>query len=110
MPPCFGVSCASVGAAVVRTARATSPSLRFILAFLSTWTIAVLNILHANFAAGDPVGRPHFAQLRADLFAALDRDRAARMKHATRRRIDRARHLALDRPKMAGRRDARIGH
>src|SRR6516162_7516437 len=102
MPPCFGVSCASVGAGVVRTARATSPDLRFILAFLSAWTIAVLNTLHANFAAGDPVGRPNFAQLRADLFAALDRHWAARMKHAARGRIDRARHLALDGPEMAG--------
>src|ERR1700756_3105477 len=65
---------------------------------------------HPNFTAGDPMVRPHLAQLRADPFAALDRDRAARMKHAARWRIDRARHLALDAPEMAGPLNARIGY
>ena len=51
------------------------------------------NLTH--LAAGHPVAGSHLAQLRADLAAALDRDRAARMKHAARRRVDRARHLAL---------------
>ena len=60
-----------------------------------------LNTLHANLAAGDPVGRPHLAQLGRRPLAAFYRDRAARMKHATRGRVDWARHLAFDRPELA---------
>ena|SRR5438132_9656986 len=54
--------------------------------------------------------RPNLAQLRADLFAAFDSDRATWVEDATRRRVDWARHLALDRAELPGRLDARIGH
>src|SRR5262249_19888289 len=47
----------------------------------------------AHLAAGHPVAGAHLAQLRTDPTAALDRDRATRMEHAARRRMDRARHL-----------------
>src|SRR5882757_9925060 len=49
-----------------------------------------------DLAARDPVVRSHFAQLGSRLLAPLDGDRAARMKDATRGRVHRARHLALD--------------
>src|SRR5262249_60626844 len=45
-------------------------------------------------ADGGPMSRPQFPQFGADLPALLDGDRAARMKDAARRRIDRAGHLA----------------
>src|SRR3546814_1625841 len=40
--------------------------------------------------------RPHLTKLRLDLRVTLDGRRAPRVKHASTRRIDRARHFALD--------------
>ena len=54
--------------------------------------------------------RQHLAQLGRCPPAAFDRDWTARMKYATRRRVDRARHLALDGPEIASRLDVRIGY
>ena len=54
--------------------------------------------------------RTQLAQFGPYPLAALDRDRATRMEDATRGRIDRARHLAFDRPELAGLLDAGVGH
>ncbi len=56
------------------------------------------------------MARPQFAQFRADAFAFGDGERAARVKDAAGRRVDRARHLALDRLKCAARLDRRVRH
>src|SRR5712692_9523703 len=63
-----------------------------------------------HLTAGDPMARPQFAQFWADALALCDRERAARVKHAAGRRVDRARHLADDRAKRAARLDRRIRH
>src|SRR3954451_21693427 len=60
--------------------------------------------------AGGPMSGPQFAQLGPDPAALLDGQRAARVEDATRRRVDRARHLARDRPKGAALLDRRVGH
>src|SRR6516225_4539709 len=52
----------------------------------------------------------HLPELRTDPTAALDRDRATRMEHAARRRMDRARHLAFHGSEPAAGLDARIRH
>src|SRR5262245_56956782 len=64
----------------------------------------------AHLAAGHPVAGAHLPEFRTDPTAALDRDRATRMEHAARRRIDRARHLAFHRSEPAVGLDARIRH
>ena len=62
-----------------------------------------MNLTH--LAAGHPVAGTHLSEVRTDPAAAGDRDRATRMKHAARRRIDRAR---LIRSEPAAGLDARI--
>jgi len=66
-----------------------------------------MNLTH--LAAGHPVAGAHLPEIRTDSAAAGDRDRATGMKHAARRRIDRARHLAFHRSESAAGLDARIG-
>src|SRR3954452_21028778 len=51
--------------------------------------------------AGGPVAGTQFAQAWAHLTAAVDRERAARVEHAARRRDYGARHLAPHRPPLA---------
>ena len=53
-----------------------------------------MNLTH--LAAGHPVAGTHLSEVRTDPAAAGDRDRATRMKHAARRRIDRARLTGLN--------------
>src|SRR3546814_18530798 len=52
--------------------------------------------------------RPHLTKLRLDLRVTLDGRRAPRVKHASTRRIDRARHFALDDMMGAIRLDLRV--
>src|SRR5271165_3992221 len=63
-----------------------------------------------HLAACDPVAWAQFAQLGSKLLAPLDGDRAAWMEDAARRRVDRARNLALNRLERAPGLDARVGH
>src|SRR5438552_7319164 len=51
--------------------------------------------------AGGPLAGPNLAQRRDLARAALDRDRTARMEDASRRRIERARHLAAEHHALA---------
>src|SRR5260370_38998931 len=66
------------------------------------------NLTH--LAAGHPMARSHLPELGAHPAAAFDRDRATRMKHATRRRIDRARHLPFHGSEPAAGLATRIRH
>src|SRR5712691_4080619 len=66
------------------------------------------NLTH--LAAGHPMARSHLPELGAHPAAAFDRDRATRMKHAARRRIDRARHLPFHGSEPAAGLDTRIRH
>src|SRR5262249_18281062 len=104
VPPRLGVSPAAAGAAIKQIA---PTALAAIVDFLIMFSLLFLSF---HFAARDPVSRAHLAQFRSRAAAGLDRDRAARMKHAAGRRIHRARHLALDRPERPRRFDRRIGH
>src|SRR5207253_3844110 len=56
------------------------------------------------------VSRLHFAELGNHLPALLDRPRAARVKHASRRRIEWARHLAPQHRTRARALERRIGN
>src|SRR5258708_27552492 len=110
IPPRFGVA-AAAGAAMAATQRAAprpaaaNPDfliISFLLLLLDHFPAKHAAVHRGNatprrdlthLAAGHPVAGSHLPELRTDPAAALDRHRAARMKRAARRRIDRAGHL-----------------
>src|SRR5438067_8085859 len=73
-------------------------------------SFSLFSVISADNVAGGPMSGPQFAQFGPDPPALLDRQRAARMKYATRRRVDWARHLAGDRPERPALLDRRVGH
>src|SRR5690242_12990799 len=100
MPPRFGVLSAPTRrgiAAMAAAAMAPRPRVSNLVLVL----MAVTSVISVNFVTGDPMARPDLARLGPRVLAALDRDRAARMKDAAGRRIDRARHLARRRAEGA---------
>src|SRR5215471_19345608 len=135
IPPRFGVS-AATGAATVATQKtaprpaAANPDFLIISSLplvvevdrprhpLPRFPAKHAGIQRRNAAArrklahlqATPVAGAHLPQLRTHPAAALDRNRAARMKHAARRRIDRARHLTFHGFELAVGLDARIRH
>src|SRR5262244_780329 len=137
VPPRFGVSAAAAGAATAATQKtaprpaAANPDF-LIMTFPPSgcWGGSVASSSTAfpaeatvaqrrnaaprrkltHLAAGHPVAGAHLPQLRTHPAAALDRNRATRMEHAARRRMDRARHLAFHGSEPAAGLDARIRH
>src|SRR5712691_3754028 len=123
MPPRFGLSAAAAAGAAMVAMHRTAPNpaaanrdvlimsaLRFGCQMSGVFCLPSSVIRHpsSDFAARHPVAGADLPKLRTEPAAALDRDRATRMKHAAGRRIDRARHLPFHRPEAAAGLDARI--